>query len=128
MAGRKDTRRLPAEGLGSDAGAQLAWDALVERHGQQVWDAARRHGLEVAEAAEVCQLAWLRLADNHHEVAEGDVGEWLCAVAHSEALRVAWARQAVVAGTGNVRSLPSAVDAAGPRRAAARRTAPRPVA
>jgi DNA-directed RNA polymerase specialized sigma24 family protein len=84
---------------------QAAWDALVEVHAQRVWDAARRHGLDLAEAAEVCQSAWLRLAGHLAEVAEVEVGTWLCAVADSEACRVARARHGVPPPLRQVRSL-----------------------
>jgi DNA-directed RNA polymerase specialized sigma24 family protein len=91
------------------AGDQRGWDALVERYSQQVWDAARRHGLGAAEAAEVCQVAWLRLADHLTAVAPRDVGAWLCAVADAEARRVAGAGQReMTAGLGDSRPAPSA--------------------
>ncbi len=77
-------------------------------------------------AAEVCQLAWLRLTDHRSDVAEGEVGRRLCAVAGSEARGVAgmW-RQT---GLSNVILLPAAVEVTTPSQAAARRKSPRPVA
>ena len=68
---------------------QQEWDALVERHVQSVWDAARGFGLDAGQAAEVCQVAWLRLADHLDALpADADVARWLCAVVGVEARRV----------------------------------------
>jgi DNA-directed RNA polymerase specialized sigma24 family protein len=69
------------------------WDALVERLSQPVWAKARSRGLGTLDAAEVCQLAWLRLADHVDElVSDVDIAAWLCAVVDDEASRATGAR------------------------------------
>jgi DNA-directed RNA polymerase specialized sigma24 family protein len=72
---------------------QWQWDALVERYCQQVWDTARSFGLDSGAAAEVCQLAWLRLADHLAEAGTDDeMGSWLCVIATDESRKVAQGR------------------------------------
>jgi hypothetical protein len=39
------------------------WAALVDRHAPEVWQLAVAAGLDVAEAATVSQLVWLRMAE-----------------------------------------------------------------
>jgi hypothetical protein len=85
------------DGTATDAGpqgGQPVWDALVDRHSQDVWDTVRAYVSNGAEAADICALAWLRLADHMAELVEGaDVRAWVCDVAMWEALRVRASRQ-----------------------------------
>lgn len=65
-----------------------AWDALVDRFGELIWAVARGHGLSPADAADVCQTTWLRLAEHVGRLREPDrVGAWLATTARNEALR-----------------------------------------
>jgi len=67
-------------------GDQRCWDELVDCYAQAVWDAAREHGLDVAEAAELCQLVWCRFADRLAQFpTDREAGEWLCREADREA-------------------------------------------
>jgi hypothetical protein len=82
-----------ATGAGA-RGGQPAWDALVDRYSQDVWDTVRAYVSNGTEAANICALAWLRLADHIAELAEGtDVRAWVCDVAMWEALGVRASRQ-----------------------------------
>ena len=88
---------MPPLGAGTAARDQQWWDSLVECNSQQVWNIARGRGLDANEAAEVLQLAWLRLADHLGDVDTDDqIRGWVCAVADREA-RLAVARQRVAA-------------------------------
>jgi DNA-directed RNA polymerase specialized sigma24 family protein len=74
----------------ADTREQRAWDALVERYTQEVWDTVRAHGLDTDTAAQVSLLTWLRLTEHLAEFASDDeIGPWLCGVARGEALAVA---------------------------------------
>lgn len=73
----------------ADGDAQ-AWEQLVRVHAQLVWDTVRLHGLDTVDAAQVCQLVWLRCADQLTGLAlRGAVREWLVATADTEAARAA---------------------------------------
>ena len=71
------------------AGQQDAWDALVDRFAGLVWAIARGHGLSVADAADVSQTTWLKLAEHLHRIREPErIGGWLSTTARNESLRV----------------------------------------
>ncbi len=70
------------------AGDATAWCRLVERFSGLVWSVARAHGLGPADAADVTQTTWLRLAEHLHRVREPDrLGSWLATTARNESLR-----------------------------------------
>jgi RNA polymerase sigma factor (sigma-70 family) len=70
------------------AGDPSAWEALVRRFSGLVWSVARAMGLDAADAADVSQTAWLRLAEHLGRLREPDrVGAWLAVTARREALR-----------------------------------------
>ncbi len=70
------------------AGDAGAWCRLVERFSGLVWSVARAHGLGPADAADVVQTTWLRLAEHLHRLREPDrVGSWLATTARNESLR-----------------------------------------
>lgn len=70
-------------------GDHAAWDRLVERFAGLVWSVARSAGLSPADAADVSQTAWLRLAEHLGRLREpARVGAWLAATARHEAQRV----------------------------------------
>ena len=71
------------------AGETTAWDALVERFAGLVWSVPRGYGLSQADAADVSQTTWLRLAEHLHRLREPErVGGWLATTARNESLRV----------------------------------------
>lgn len=69
-------------------GDEQAWGALVERFASLVWAVARGHGLDQADAADVSQTTWLRLAEQLGLIREPDrLGAWLATTARRECLR-----------------------------------------
>ncbi|EWC58508.1 putative RNA polymerase sigma factor [Actinokineospora spheciospongiae] len=79
-------RDLVALAAGGD---QDAWRELVRRYSDLVWAVARAHRLQRADAADVSQLTWVRLAENIGRLREPDrVGAWLATTARRESLRV----------------------------------------
>jgi RNA polymerase sigma factor (sigma-70 family) len=70
-------------------GDERAWGELVDRFGGLVWSVARSYRLSEADAADVSQTTWLRLAEHLGRLREPDlVGAWLATTARREALRV----------------------------------------
>lgn len=66
-----------------------AWDTLVERFSGLVWSIARGYGLDAADAADVSQTCWLRLAENLDRLRDPErVGAWLATTARRESLVV----------------------------------------
>ena len=66
-----------------------AWDALVGQYEGLVWGVARGQGLGRADAADVCQTTWLRLAEHLGRLRSPEsVGAWLATTARHEAQRV----------------------------------------
>jgi RNA polymerase sigma factor (sigma-70 family) len=66
-----------------------AWDQLVDRYSGLVWAVARGEGLGATDAADVCQTAWLRLAEHLDGLRSPEsVGAWLATTARHEAQRV----------------------------------------
>lgn len=66
-----------------------AWDSLVERFSGLVWSIARGYGLDAADAADVSQTCWLRLAENLDRLRDPErVGAWLATTARRESLVV----------------------------------------
>jgi hypothetical protein len=70
------------------AGDRDAWDALVDRHVATLWTVAARHGLADPDAADVVQVAWLRLLEHVAELRPpARLGPWLVTTAQREAVR-----------------------------------------
>lgn len=84
---------MPADDVGAlvrraGGGDPTAWDGLVERFAGLVWGVARGIGLSPADAADVSQTTWLRLAEHLDRLREPErVGAWLATTARHEALR-----------------------------------------
>lgn len=75
---------VAAAGQGNGA----AWDALVGRFAGLVWSIPRDLGLSSADAADVSQTAWLRLAEHLGRIREPEhVGAWLATTARNESMR-----------------------------------------
>lgn len=70
-------------------GDQQAWRDLVNRYANLVWSVARSHRLDHADAADVCQTTWLRLAEHLGSLREPSrLPGWLATTARRESLRV----------------------------------------
>jgi RNA polymerase sigma factor (sigma-70 family) len=68
---------------------QQAWRQLVNRFGSLVWAVARSHRLDHADAADVSQTTWLRLAENLDTLRDpARLPGWLATTARRESLRV----------------------------------------
>lgn len=81
-----EVEELVARAVGDD---QAAWSLLVDRFAGLVWSVARSVGLGEADAADVCQTTWMRLAEHLDDVQETSrVGSWLSTTARREAIRV----------------------------------------
>ena len=90
-----DNARLLAD-LIERAGAkdQHAWRQLVARFNTMVWAVARAHRLNHADAADVSQTTWLRLAENLTALRDpARLPGWLATTARRESLRVLAARR-----------------------------------
>lgn len=70
-------------------GDSEAWEALVGRFSGLVWSVARARGLGAAEAEDVFQTAWFRLAEHIGRIKDPEqVGAWLATTARNESLKV----------------------------------------
>lgn len=66
-----------------------AWEALVTRFAGLIWATARGHGLDAADAADVSQTTWLRLAERLDDIRHPErIGGWLATTARNESLRI----------------------------------------
>ena len=79
------------------AGDAAAWKELVESFSGLVWSVTRGYRLNAADAADVFQTVWLRLAEHVGRIRSPDqVGTWLATTARHESLRVARASTRVI--------------------------------
>jgi RNA polymerase sigma factor (sigma-70 family) len=70
-------------------GDKAAWQALIERFSGMIWSIARSYRLSHADAADVSQITWLRLAENIGKINNPDrVGAWLATAARRESLQI----------------------------------------
>ena len=73
---------------GAADGDEVAWRGLVARFSNLVWAVARAHRLGNADAADVYQTTWLRLAEHIGRIEQPDrVGAWLATAARRECLQ-----------------------------------------
>ena len=73
---------------GAAGGDEVAWRGLVARFSGLVWAVARAHRLANADAADVFQTTWLRLAEHIGRIEHPDrVGAWLATAARRECLQ-----------------------------------------
>jgi RNA polymerase sigma factor (sigma-70 family) len=69
-------------------GDAAAWRELVHRFSGLIWSIARAHRLTDADAADVTQTTWLRLAEHIGKLNAPDrVGAWLATAARRECLQ-----------------------------------------
>jgi RNA polymerase sigma factor (sigma-70 family) len=65
-----------------------AWEEIVQRFDGMLRAVVRRHRLSGADAADVVQTTWLRLAETHDRLRDPSrVGAWLATTARRECLR-----------------------------------------
>jgi RNA polymerase sigma factor (sigma-70 family) len=80
-----DTARLVAAAAGGD---RVAWQGLVGHFSGLVWSITRAHRLADADAADVFQTTWLRLAEHIGSIEHPErVGAWLATAARRECLQ-----------------------------------------
>ncbi len=78
-------------------GDEAAWRAIVERFSGLVWAVARSFRLSPADAGDVYQTVWLRLAENLRRIKNPDqLGAWLATTARHESLRLIRGRRRAV--------------------------------
>jgi RNA polymerase sigma factor (sigma-70 family) len=78
-------------------GDESAWELLVGNFSGLVWSVARSYGLSRADAADVVQTSWLRLAEHLGRIQYPErVGSWLATTARHEALRLSRASRRLV--------------------------------
>jgi RNA polymerase sigma factor (sigma-70 family) len=71
------------------AGNAQAWNDLVDRFANLVWAVTRSFRLDSSDAADVSQVAWLRLVEHLDRLTEPDrVGAWLGTTVRRECLAV----------------------------------------
>jgi RNA polymerase sigma factor (sigma-70 family) len=71
------------------SGDQHAWRQIVVRYANLVWSVARAYRLERADADDVSQTTWLRLAEHLHTLRDpAKLPGWLATTARRESLRV----------------------------------------
>ena len=76
------------------AGDQQTWNALVERYAPLVWAICRRHQLSRADAEDVSQTAWLRLATDLASLRDpAALPGWLATTTQRECIRILRAPQ-----------------------------------
>jgi RNA polymerase sigma factor (sigma-70 family) len=79
-------------------GDSAAWRELVHRFSGLIWSIARAHRLSDADAADVTQTTWLRLAEHIGKLNTPDrVGAWLATAARRECLQHIRAGHRIVA-------------------------------
>jgi len=82
---RGDTGQLVTSAASGD---EAAWRGIVERFGGLVWAVIRAYRLGHADAADVFQTTWLRLAEHISRLEHPDrVGAWLATAARRECLQ-----------------------------------------
>ncbi|MEV1080060.1 sigma-70 family RNA polymerase sigma factor [Streptomyces sp. NPDC050211] len=83
---RADVGALVQSAVDGDA---AAWKALVEGLSPLVWSVVRAHRLSDADAHEVYQTVWFRLAQHLGRIREPQkAGAWLASTARHESLKV----------------------------------------
>ncbi len=89
MGGLDDAHRVAALVRGAATDDEQCWASLVDRFSGLVWYIARSFALGDADAADVSQTVWLRLAENLNRIEQPErVGAWLATTARRESMRV----------------------------------------
>lgn len=75
-------------------GDERAWRVVVDTYTPVVWGVSRAFTRSPADAEDVCQLTWMSLAENLHELRDPNrLSGWLVTTARREAIRLSRARQ-----------------------------------
>ena len=70
-------------------GARQAWDALVDRYAPLIWPICRQHRLASADAEDVAQSVWLKLADQLDRIRDpAALPGWLATTTRRECDRI----------------------------------------
>jgi RNA polymerase sigma factor (sigma-70 family) len=87
---QQDEQQLVADLVrGAARGDDRCWSELVERYKKLVWSIARSFNLGDADAADVAQTTWLRLAEHVDRIEHPErVGAWLATTTRRECMRV----------------------------------------
>jgi RNA polymerase sigma factor (sigma-70 family) len=89
MGGLDDAHRVAALVRGAATDDEQCWASLVDRFSGLVWSIARSFTLGDADAADVSQTVWLRLAENLNRIEQPErVGAWLATTTRRESMRV----------------------------------------
>jgi len=84
-----EAERVAALVAAAAGGDEAAWSKLVDHFGGLVWSVIRGYRMSAADAADVSQTTWLRLAEHIHKVREPErTGAWLATTAGRECLRL----------------------------------------
>jgi len=84
-----EAERVAARVAAAAGGDEEAWSGLVDHFAGLVWSVIRGYRMSVADAADVSQTTWLRLAEHIHKVREPErIGAWLATTAGRECLRL----------------------------------------
>ena len=79
---------LPALVRGAREGDEQCWDALVDRFSGLIWSVTRGFGMSTADASELSQTIWLRLAEHLHRIEHPErLGAWLVTTTRRECFR-----------------------------------------
>lgn len=89
-AGDEISRLVERAGLGD----RLAWRRIVDAYGELVWAVSRAEGLSRADAEDVCQTTWLKLAERLSMLRDqAALPRWLIITTRREARRLARTRR-----------------------------------
>ena len=91
---------------------QSAWNELVSRFAALVWRIAMSHRLDPADAADVSQRTWIKLAENLARIQDANrLPGWLATTARRESLRLLKSRTREVHADAYLHSVPeTAID------------------
>lgn len=74
---------------GARRGDATSWNRLVDQHTALLWAVTRAYRLTRSDAADIVQVAWLRLVEHLDELKEPErLGSWLRTTVRRECLRV----------------------------------------
>lgn len=80
----------------ADQGDPNAWEQILSRYSGVVWAAVRSFRLQHADALDVVQTTWLRLAENLHRIQHPErLGGWLTTTANRECLHILYRAQRI---------------------------------
>src|ERR1700751_2770208 len=84
------SKRTADLAMAAPRGDDAAWKGLVEQFSGLIWSVTRAYRLGSADAADVFQTTWLRLAEHIGRLEHPEhVGAWLATTARRESLRAA---------------------------------------